>query len=106
MRLVLVLALMTGCATLFSTDTTTLQISANPGQQVLLDGAPAGLSPTSIVVDNHRSHIVTVGNNSCYLTSSVGAGWVILDIVAGLVPIVIDAVTGEWSGMDAEVCQL
>jgi hypothetical protein len=30
------------------------------------------------------------------LTSSVGAGWIVLDVLAGLVPIVIDAATGSW----------
>ena len=30
------------------------------------------------------------------VTNKVGAGWVILDVLGGLVPIIIDAVTGAW----------
>lgn len=32
--------------------------------------------------------------------SKVGAGWVILDIMSGFVPIVIDAATGAWNVLD------
>ncbi len=34
------------------------------------------------------------------LTRSTGAGWVILDILTGVVPIVIDAVTGKWTSLN------
>jgi len=36
------------------------------------------------------------------LHSSVGAGWVILDILGGLIPVIIDAATGNWYGLDKD----
>jgi len=36
------------------------------------------------------------------LNNSVGAGWFVLDILGGLIPIIIDAATGNWYGLDQE----
>ena len=36
------------------------------------------------------------------VNTKVGAGWVILDIIAGLVPIVVDAATGAWNKLDQD----
>ncbi|MEM7756046.1 MAG: hypothetical protein AAF297_10470, partial [Planctomycetota bacterium] len=30
------------------------------------------------------------------LTRSIGAIWIILDVVFGLIPVVVDAITGNW----------
>jgi hypothetical protein len=35
-----------------------------------------------------------------------GGGWIVLDVLAGLVPVIIDAATGEWSSVDEEDCRL
>ncbi|MCZ2846084.1 MAG: hypothetical protein O2U61_06290, partial [Candidatus Bathyarchaeota archaeon] len=37
---------------------------------------------------------------SVQINNKVGAGWVVLDIVLGLVPVVIDAATGAWYSLD------
>ena len=105
-RLLPALALLSGCATLFADDVTRIQITASPGQQVIVDGAPAGRSPTVVEVSNHTDHVVVVGDRSCRLFASVGAGWVILDILAGVWPIVIDLVTEDWKGVQASGCQI
>jgi hypothetical protein len=34
------------------------------------------------------------------LTNHIGIGWVILDVVTGLVPVLIDALTGSWYEFD------
>lgn len=31
-----------------------------------------------------------------------GAGWIVLDVLAGLVPIIVDAATGAWYGLDQD----
>ena len=105
MRIFIVL-LLSGCATLFSGNTATISVTALPGAPVTVDGAPAGKSPTTIVVSNHSDHTIVVGDQSCRVSANVGGGWVILDILAGLVPIVIDAVTGDWQTVDASTCRL
>ncbi len=34
------------------------------------------------------------------ITNHVGAGWIILDVLAGRVPFVVDAATGAWYSLD------
>ena len=99
-------ALLSGCATLFSGNTATIQVSASPGQPVTIDGAPAGTSPTTLVVSTHTDHVVVVGDASCHLVSTVGAGWVVLDILTGAVPLIVDAITGEWRSLDDKQCAI
>jgi hypothetical protein len=55
--------------------------------------------PYTITFRKAGHHDVT-----CMIGNSVGAGWVILDILGGLVPIIIDAVTGDWNSLDKNAC--
>lgn len=34
------------------------------------------------------------------VTRSAGVGWVILDILGGLAPLIVDAATGDWLDTD------
>ena len=34
------------------------------------------------------------------ITNKVGVGWVILDVLGGLIPVIIDAATGAWYELD------
>jgi len=36
------------------------------------------------------------------ITNSVGVGWIILDVLGGLIPIVVDAATGAWYALDQD----
>jgi hypothetical protein len=36
------------------------------------------------------------------VNASVGAGWVIIDILGGLLPVIIDAATGDWYSLDQD----
>lgn len=63
----------------------------------------------SLDFDNHQSHRVVFQKEGyddavCELTASVGTVWVILDVLGGLVPVIIDAATGEWKSLDQGVC--
>ena len=41
----------------------------------------------------------TVGQK---INTKVGAGWVILDVLGGIVPVIIDAATGSWKKLDQD----
>src|SRR3954447_16295425 len=58
-----------------------VRISANDGIHSLVVKTPKGEKPLGV----HRF---------------VGAGWVVLDILCGLVPVVVDAASGSWSEYD------
>ncbi len=102
---------MGGCATLFASDTTGVTVTSNPSQaEVWVDGARVGLTPARVELSNSSEHVVIVrsayGEMSCPLYKSVGAGWVILDVLFGIWPIVIDAITGSWYSLDRSHCHV
>ena len=99
-----------GCATLFSSKRKTIEFTTEPtGANILLDGNRVGSTPFQMELENGRDYTVTFRMDghqdvTCMLGNKVGAGWVILDILGGLFPVIIDAVTGDWNSLDKNVC--
>jgi hypothetical protein len=100
-----------GCATILNEDTRLVTIQSNPpGAQIVVDGVPAGITPATIPVSNSDDHHIVIngagGAQGCFLESHVGAGWVVLDIILLplLIPIVVDAITGEWASLGQTGC--
>ena len=96
--------LLTSCATIFSGNSDDVTITSDPvGALVAIDGVPRGRKGNSYSVsvskDGYEAGYAT-------LTNRVGAGWVILDIFADPVPIVVDAVTGAWGGLSPDTVHL
>lgn len=111
--IILVLALVTSaCATLFNSGVKTVSLGSEPaGAEVLINGITRGTTPVSLDLNNHETHIVVFRregyrDTTCTLTSSVGAKWVVLDVLFGLVPVIIDAATGAWKGIDQGACNV
>jgi len=108
----LLLFTVAGCATLFAHKTTAVSMNSNPtGAEVWIDGNRAGTTPVTIDLDHKSEHVVVFIKEgyeevSCRLNRKVGAGWVVLDVLGGLFPIVIDAATGSWHSLDADVCNV
>lgn len=104
--------LLTSCATVFSGNSDDVTITSDPvGALVSIDGAPRGRTPLTVDLEKGNSYSVSVSKDGyeagyATLTNRVGAGWVILDILSGLVPIVIDAVTGAWGGLSPDTVHL
>lgn len=100
------------CATLFGSHNKDLSLTSDPvGAEVFVDGNRVGVAPVTFNVDNHKSHVVTfkmAGYNpaTCTMQTSTGAGWIILDVLGGLVPIIIDAATGNWDQLKGDSCNL
>jgi hypothetical protein len=111
-RIAPVLLVATGCATLFSTSTSNVAMTSSPtGAAVYIDGTRAGVTPTIVELENNKSYTVAFrtddgGESSCRINRKVGAGWVILDILGGLIPVIIDAATGAWYGLDTRTCDV
>lgn len=36
------------------------------------------------------------------VNTKVGAGWIVLDVLGGLIPVIIDAATGAWNQLDQD----
>lgn len=100
------------CATLFNSSTKTVSMASNPNEaEIWIDGVQRGMTPMSIDLNNHQSHTVVFRKEgfsdvACELTRKVGVGWVVLDVLGGLLPVLIDAATGAWWGIDQGVCNV
>lgn len=97
-------AALVGCATILAGKGPVEIPTATtpPGADVYLDGNRLGTTPVKVQVERQKSHTLVFKkagykDASCVLDKSTGAGWVVLDVIFGVVPIVVDAVTGDWS---------
>lgn len=99
-----------GCGLIFTGSSTPVTLESDPpGANVYIDGQPYGKTPLTVEVSNRRDHVVTfqIGQGAptaCHLTASTGAGWVLLDIMGALIPIIIDAVSDGWTTLDQTRC--
>gem|GEM_PF-2341268 len=108
---VLFLAMLsTGCAAVLGSHQKTFDLQSNPqSADVFVDGNRLGSTPLQVKLDNHKNYTFVFRKEgykdaSCTLNKSTGAGWVVLDVLTGLVPIVIDAATNSWSQTQGSHC--
>lgn len=100
---------LTSCAAILrsSHDMVTFT-SEPPGAKVYVDSLPLGITPTQLSLlarKDHRIEFRKEGDEtkSTTLSSSVGPGWVALDVIlAGIIGIIVDAATNSWSGLDED----
>jgi PEGA domain len=101
---------LTGCASVFGSHEKQFDLSSQPADaEVFLDGNRLGTTPVKVKLSNHQSHTFTFRkagykDATCSLVKTTGAGWVILDILGGLIPVVIDAATNNWSQTQGKGC--
>lgn len=98
-----------GCAAIFNGSTDSVTITSQPqGARVRVNGAPHGRTPVELVLPVGSTYYISVGlagyeEVSRTVSSSVGGGWVVLDVIlTGLLGVLIDAATGAWEGLDAD----
>ena len=95
-----------GCATLFKPKNAVVGFSSDPeGANVYIDGYDRGRTPIQIKLSHKKPVTVTFKkqgyeDKTYVINTKVGAGWVILDCLGGFIPVIIDAVTGNWSSLD------
>ena len=104
---ILVLTLMiSGCATLLAPNTHPLAIGSEPqGVEVYVNGFNMGKTPLRLDLKADKSYTIEYRKDGYesvtrIVNNKVGAGWVILDVICGFVPVIVDAVTGAWYELD------
>jgi hypothetical protein len=100
------------CGTVFNSGFRPVSFTSEPaGAKVLLDGKPIGTTPCQVDVNNHNTlnleyRLEGYEPRTVTLDCSVGAGWVVLDIIPGfalgIIPFVVDAASGNWRSLDQE----
>ncbi|MBK9333948.1 MAG: PEGA domain-containing protein [Ignavibacteria bacterium] len=95
-----------GCATLFSGSSEDISLESDPPKaKVLLNGSTMGKTPLTLKLKKGNSYIIEFmkegyENKTLSMSYSLGAGWLILDILSGLIGIIVDASTGNWNEFD------
>jgi PEGA domain len=95
------------CALIFKGDSQSVFFNSNPqGAQILVDGNLLGTTPAKISLRTNRSYNITIRlagrkDQNVVLNNHVGTLWIVLDILSGLFPLVIDAATGAWYEFDS-----
>jgi len=106
--IVLLVILSGGCATLFKGSTEEVNFSSNTsGAKVYVNGVLRGETPLPLKLKSDATYTIEFRkegfkNRTVVINSDVGAGWIILDILGGGIPIIVDAISGDWHGLDQE----
>ena len=97
----LVVMLVTSCATIFKGTTDSIKFGSNPaGAEVYIDGKLMGKTPINFELTSKKTYVIDFKfegqTKTINLTNKIGIQWIILDVLGGLIPVVVDAVTGDW----------
>jgi hypothetical protein len=101
-----ILAVM-GCATIFSPGPDPVAFRSEPdGVHVIVNAQEMGTTPITLRLEPDKQYTITFRKEgyedaTTSLTTHVQAGWVILDILAGVVGVAVDAATGKWKAFDS-----
>lgn len=96
------------CATLFHGSTDDVGFSSDPtGATVYVNGDLMGKTPLKLELKSNKTYSIEFRKDgydkkTVLINNNVGAGWIILDIVFGLIPVVVDAATGDWNSLDQD----
>jgi hypothetical protein len=97
-----------GCATIFKGSTEGINFTSQPQDaDVIVNGVDLGKTPIEINLKTNKIYTIEFkkegfGTKTVVLNNSVSGGYVVLDILGGLLPVVIDAATGGWYTLDQE----
>jgi hypothetical protein len=99
------LFLFSGCATILKGTHDEINMHSKPPAKVYINGSYRGDTPIKLQLKTKKEYNIkfkTKGykTKTIHINNSVGAGWIVLDVVLGLVPVVVDAATGAWHKLD------
>lgn len=89
------------CATIFKGANESVDFNSNPVAKVYVDGNYKGETPLKLEILSKKSTRIEFKadgytTQTINLEGSVGGGWIVLDVLSGLLPIIVDAATGNW----------
>lgn len=104
--MLILIIVMSSCATLLAPQKHPLDLNSEPhGADVYVNGVNMGATPIRLRLFADKSYAIEFRNEGYESTTRVvstklGVGWVVLDIIVGVFPLIIDAVTGAWYNLD------
>lgn len=97
-----------GCATLFKGSTDNVNFTSDPtSASVYVNGMNMGKAPLSLELKSNKTYNIEFRlegheTKNVILNNSIGGGWIVLDVLFGIFPVIIDAATGNWYSLDQE----
>ena len=75
--------------------------------QVYVNGAQMGETPCVIRLRTNKEYTIEFRKDgyetkTYFLTNEIGAVWIVLDILGGFIPVIVDAATGDWYELSQE----
>jgi hypothetical protein len=104
----LMCVIMAGCATLFNEKDPAVSFQSNPSEaKIYVNGNYMGETPVALELKTDKSYTIEFRkegyeSKTYFLNNKIGVGWVVLDVLGGFIPIIVDAVTGAWYEFDQE----
>jgi hypothetical protein len=95
-----------GCATVFKGEYRSVKIGSEPdGAMVFVNGEFQGRTPVKLELRPSRPYTVEFRKEGYQtevrrIKNEIGVGWIILDVVLGVVPVLVDGLTGSWYDFD------
>jgi len=105
---VLVVYLLGGCATIFKGSHNNVDFASDPaGAKVYVNGVPRGTTPINLKLESNKTYTIEFKKEgyetkTYTITNHVGVGWIVLDVIFGLIPVIVDAATGAWYELDQD----
>tara|TARA_B100001142_G_scaffold317569_1_gene358683 strand:+ start:637 stop:1005 length:369 start_codon:yes stop_codon:yes gene_type:complete len=96
------------CATLLAPKKSTIAVTSEPrGADVIVNGYKMGVTPVELSLDNDKDYTIEYRKEGYekvvkMVGTKTSAGWIILDVLFGLVPVIVDAATGDWKKLDTD----
>lgn len=107
---IFVLLSTSSCGILLLSSEKDITLTTSPdAAEVWVQDVRVGTTPMQIELDNRSSHMITFKKEgfesiSCQLNATVHGGIVVLDVLAGFLPVIMDAVTGGWKRIPEDTC--
>jgi hypothetical protein len=102
MLLISFVFMLSNCATIFKGEYRDISINSEPDDtQVYVNGEFQGRTPLKLELRPDESYTIEFRRPGYktevrQIQNKIGVGWVVLDVVFGLVPVLVDALTGAW----------
>ncbi len=102
MVLVTFVFMLSNCATIFKGEYRDIRFNSAPADaMVFINGEFHGRTPLKLELRPDESYTIEFRKEGFKtevreIHNKIGAGWIVLDVVSGLIPVLVDALTGAW----------
>jgi hypothetical protein len=97
-----------GCATIEKGTHEHVDFASDPtNADVFVNGESMGTTPVTLKLESRQTYKIEFkkkgfATKQYTITNHIGTKWVVFDVILGLAPVVVDAVTGSWYELDQD----